>query len=54
MWFTLRLFGVEIVALGVGPEGGEAAYISHTSGSYEIAPEEPEEVWEEEDRFGFR
>lgn len=59
MWLVLKLFGVEVVAFGIGGphEEGEAQhYISNSGGSFELAPEEMAEYEEdyEECRFGFR
>jgi hypothetical protein len=59
MWLVLKLFGFEVFAFGVSPAsdgGGESHYISNSGGSFELAPDEYEDVeWEEEGcSFGFR
>ena len=55
MWFTLELFGVTVLRLGIGGPA-EKQWVTHTDGHFELAPqpEEEEYEYEEEYRFGFR
>lgn len=56
MWLTLELFGVTILRIGIGGPA-ERQWVTHTDGSFELAPQEPEQQYEyeeEEYRFGFR
>ena len=55
MWFTLELFGVTVLRIGIGGPA-EKQFITHTDGSFELAPQPAEEEYEyeEENRFGFR
>lgn len=52
MWLTVELFGVTVLAVGVG--SGRPQWISNTDGQFELAPQTEEEYEYEEDRFGFR
>jgi len=53
VWLTVEVFGVTVLAIGVGPHNRQR-WISNTDGSFELAPEpEVEYEYEEEDRFGF-
>jgi hypothetical protein len=58
MWLVFKLFGFELFALGIGPDSDAdgSHYISNSGGSFELAPDEYEDVeWEEEGcSFGFR
>lgn len=55
MWLTLELFGVTVLRIGIGGPA-EKLWVTHTDGSFELAPQEPEQQYEyeEENRFGFR
>jgi hypothetical protein len=54
VWFTVEVFGVTVLAIGVGSRSKQH-WISNTDGSFELAPQEVEEYeYEEEDCFGFR
>ena len=55
MWFTLELFGVTVLRIGVGGPA-EKPWVTHTDGHFELAPQPPEDEdeYEEENRFGFR
>jgi hypothetical protein len=58
VWFTVKLFGVEIFDITLGfadrEERDREGYVSNTGGSFELAGEteaewEPSEDWEEEE-----
>ncbi len=53
MWFTLELFGVTVLRIGIGGPA-EKQWVTHTEGSFELAPQPAEEEYEYEDRCGFR
>jgi hypothetical protein len=54
VWFTLELFGVTVLRIGIGGPA-EKQWVTHTEGSFELAPQPAEEEYDyEEDRFGFR
>jgi hypothetical protein len=53
VWFTLELFGVTVLRIGIGGPA-EKQWVTHTEGSFELAPQPAEEEYEyEEDSFGF-
>lgn len=52
MWFTVRVFGVTVLAVGFGFGRGQS-WITNTDGCFELAPETVEEYEEEECRIGF-
>ena len=53
MWVTIRLMGVEVVALGVSIGGADdesaTRYIDNSGGSFELATDDGEEAWDDED-----
>jgi hypothetical protein len=53
MWLQLKLFGVEVLTIGVGFIGADDAdqpFISVTGGSFELATDsDDEEEWEYEE-----
>jgi hypothetical protein len=54
VWFTLELFGVTVVRIGIGGPA-EKQWVTHTDGHFELAPQPEEEYeYEEENRVGFR
>ena len=56
MWFVVELFGVTVLRIGIGGPA-EKQFITHTDGSFELAPpaaDDTEYEYEEEYRFGFR
>jgi hypothetical protein len=52
VWFTLELFGVTVLRIGIGGPA-ERQWVTHTDGHFELAPQPAEEEYEYEERFGF-